>query len=366
MTLAEVNWKNFLEPGSEQPPDVFFSILEEEQQTTEEVSEQDGAKAVFTFGPPCDESLNGAPAPKKRSSDSSPEKETTSSTSTSSGTDPASRPNVVAAHKFLLAGASQVFRRQFLGSLKENSNVVVIKETTFEAFSTMINYLYNPPGKSFSLSHLTCPQVLCEIYNIAERYGLENLKLIVYAVLSALPITSENLLVAAATAKQWYVFSNLSEMLLEKCATFLAEKMKTAEDVFKLMLLSKETFPDADPDLLQELLRMNAEKPKTCSNCKRGLAHCVHGQSVTGLEEPQVLTAGIRVKSTNYRGVVTVQSLHHRKASRSPYMSSGPEEVEKFPKNGDPTTFSVKTTPSNQAVRPRKRMRRDNTFQINF
>ena len=203
MTLAEVNWKNFLEPGSEQPPDVFFSILEEEQQTTEEVSEQDGAKAVFTFGPPCDESLNGAPAPKKRRSDSSPEKEPTSSTSTSSGTDPVFRPNVVAAHKFLLAGASQVFRRQFLGSLKENSNVVVIKETTFEAFSTMVNYLYNPPGKSFSLSHLTCPQVLCEIYNIAERYGLENLKLIVYAVLSALPITSENLLLAAATAKQW-------------------------------------------------------------------------------------------------------------------------------------------------------------------
>ena len=134
MTLAEVNWKNFLEPGSEQPPDVFFTILEEEQQTTEETSEQDGAKAVFTFGPPSDESLNGAPAPKKRSSDSSPEKEPTSSTS--SGTDPASRPNVVAAHKFLLAGASQVFRRQFLGSLKENSNVVVIKETTFEAFST--------------------------------------------------------------------------------------------------------------------------------------------------------------------------------------------------------------------------------------
>ena len=40
-------------------------------------------------------------------------------------------------------------------------------------------------------------------------------------------------------------------MLLEKCATFLAENMKTAEDVFKLMQLSKDTFPDADPNLLQ-------------------------------------------------------------------------------------------------------------------
>ena len=167
-----------------------------------------------------------------------------------------------------------------MGSLREASNVVLIKDTTFEAFATMINYLYNPPGKSFSLSHLKCPQGLCEIYNIAERYQLENLKLIVYAVISALSINSENLLFAAATAKRWYVFPNVSEILLEKCATFLAEKMKTAEDVFKLMLLTKENYPDADPDLLQELLRMNAEKPKSCSNCKRGLAHCVHGQSV--------------------------------------------------------------------------------------
>ena len=235
---------------------------------------------------------------------------------------------MVSAHKFLLAGASPVFRRQFLGSLKENSDSVVIKETTYEAFTTMINYLYTPPGQNFSLAHMNCPQGLCEIYNIAERYHLENLKLIVYSVLSALPISSENLLFSASTAKRWFVFPNVSEMLLEKCATFLAEKMKTAEDVFKLMLDTKEGYPDTDPDLLQELLRMNAEKPKTCSNCKRGLAHCVHGQHVTGLEDPPVLAKGVMVRSTGYRGVVAIESLHHKKASRSPYHGNTPEEVD--------------------------------------
>merc|ERR1712110_1230922 len=86
-----------------------------------------------------------------------------------------------------------------------------------------------------------------------------------------------------------------------------------------------------------------AEKPKRCSNCKRSLAHCVHGQNVTGLEDPPVLAKGVRVRSSSYRGVVTVQSLHHRKGSRSPYQSNTPEEVEKFPKTGDPTCFSVKS-----------------------
>jgi len=344
MTLAEINWKQFLEPGSEQPPDVFFSIIDEESRPSEEVSDSAGATGVFTFG--SNEVLEDAA---KDASASSMSKAESSSPNSTGSKFTFTRP-VVSAHKFLLAGASPVFRRQFLGSLKETSDVVVIKETTFEAFTTMINYLYNPPGKSFTLSQMKCPQGLCEIYNIAERYQLENLKLIVYAVVSALSINSENLLFAAATAKRWYVFPNVSEMLLEKCATFLAEKMKTAEDVFKLMLLTKQSYPDADPDLLQELLRMNAEKPKSCSNCKRGLALCVHGQNVTGLEDPAVLAKGVRVRSSSYRGVVTVQSLHHRKASRSPYQSNTPEEVEKFPKTGDPTCFSVKTTPSNLAM----------------
>ena len=345
MTLAEINWKQFLEPGSEQPPDVFFSITEEDR-PSEEVSELAGATGVFTFG--ANEVLEDAA--KDASVFSSKAESTSPSSSAATRSKFTFARPVVSAHKFLLAGASPVFRRQFLGSLKESSDVVLIKDTTFEAFATMINYLYNPPGKSFSLSHIKCPQGLCEIYNIAERYQLENLKLIVYAVLTALPISSENLLFAAGTAKRWYVFPNVSEMLLEKCATFLAEKMKTAEDVFKLMLLTKESYPDADPDLLQELLRMNAEKPKSCSNCKRGLAHCVHGQNVTGLEDPPVLTKGVRVRSSSYRGVVTVQSLHHRKASRSPYQSNTPEEVDTFPKTGDPTCFSVKTTPSNLSV----------------
>ena len=168
MTLAEVCWKSFLEPGSEQPPDVFFKIIE--HRLPEEMSELAGAMGVFTF------------VAKEVSEDAA--KDTSSSTAATS-----SNPATVSAHKFLLAGASPVFRGQFMGPMKENSDEIEIKDTTSEAFKTMIDYLYTPPGREFAFSPQECqecPQRLCEIYNLAERYQLDKLKPIVVQALSVL------------------------------------------------------------------------------------------------------------------------------------------------------------------------------------
>lgn len=333
MTLAEVNWKGFLNPGSEQPPDVSFRIIETRNRPSDEMSGLVGSMGEFTFR--AKEALEDAA------------KDIAASSSLEAS-------QLVSAHKFLLAGASPVFRKQLMGPLEETSDVVAIKDTTFEAFTTMIDYLYSPPGQHFSLVHMTCPQRLCEIYNIAERYQLVHLKASVFVDLKFLPINTENLLSTVATAKLWQVFPDMSNMLLEKCATYISEKMKTAEDVFKLMLVTKESYPDADPDLLQELLRMNAKNPKTCPNCKRGLAHCVHGQHVTGLEDPPVLAKGVKVLLQAYNSVMIVKSLHHHKGSRSSSscysLTSTSEEVDKFSKTGDPTCFSIKTTLSRLGV----------------
>ena len=220
----------------------------------------------------------------------------------------------------------------------------MVKETTFEAFSAMINYLYNPPGESFSLDHLKDPQSLCEIYNIGERYQLEELKTIVQKVLSALPVNSENLISTAVIAKHWSVFPEISEKLLQKCTNFLNQEMKTAKDVYKLMFHTKENCPDADSDLLFELLRNNAGRPKmtsenTCTNCKRQI--CVHGRYATGLEDPPILEHGVMVKTiTESETVFTIQSLHHEKEQL--------EEVDTFPKNGDPLSFRAKVQPTNK------------------
>ena len=139
---------------------------------------------------------------------------------------------------------------------------MVIKETTVEAFSTMINYLYNPLGERFSLDHLKDPQSLCEVFNIAERYQLEELKLIVYKVLSAFPINKENLMSTAIVAKHWCVFPKVSEMLLEKCTNFLCHEMKSSADVYEFMFHTKENCPDADLELLFELLQITQADQK--------------------------------------------------------------------------------------------------------
>ena len=87
MALQEVNWQNFLSPDCDIPPDVFFLVKPE-----------DG------------HSMDG------------------------SG-------KSIGAHRLLLAGVSPVFRRMFFGPMKETDEVVEVKETTPEAFSTMIDYI---------------------------------------------------------------------------------------------------------------------------------------------------------------------------------------------------------------------------------
>ena len=69
----------------------------------------------------------------------------------------------VAAHRFLLAGTSPVFNRQFFGPMKDTGEVVQVKDTTPEAFMTMMNFIYRAPGEeSFNLSDIDCAQKLFE------------------------------------------------------------------------------------------------------------------------------------------------------------------------------------------------------------
>ena len=101
MSVAETDWQSFLAPDSELPPDVNFLVKDGENE---------------------------------------------------------GQSQTVRAHKFLLAGVSPVFRRMFFGPMKEVGDVVELKDTTLEAFDTMLNYIYRPMGgNAFSLNHIRCP-----------------------------------------------------------------------------------------------------------------------------------------------------------------------------------------------------------------
>ena len=77
----------------------------------------------------------------------------------------------VRAHKLLLAGVSPVFKGMFYGPMKETAEEILVEETTFEAFDTMVKYIYQPPGgEPFNLDGIQCPQKLFELLTLATRY----------------------------------------------------------------------------------------------------------------------------------------------------------------------------------------------------
>ena len=242
MAIDQTNWSRFLQPDSELPPDISFHILEE----------QSGAE----------------------------------------GDDSDFKTSKVQAHKLLLAGVSPVFRKQFFGPLKTTEDTVDIKETTIEAFTTMISFIYQPSDSdTFSLSDITCPQSLCDLLNLAERYEMLTMGALIRSILESLPITSENMIFTATVAKNFAVFESVSKMLLAKCGQFCTSTLKTSDDVFTFLKDTQDNYPEHDRELLLEVMRGAAK----CRNCREIGGKCKDGEDVTSLGNPGVLRAGLVV-----------------------------------------------------------------------
>ena len=109
MSISKINWHSFLSPDSALPPDVFFLI--------EDVEIGEEGKTI-------------------------------------------------GAHRLFLAGVSPVFKGMFFGPMKDTSEVVEVKETTPDAFDTMIKYirglktLYLPGGTQKSSGQKTRKSLL--------------------------------------------------------------------------------------------------------------------------------------------------------------------------------------------------------------
>ena len=177
MAIDQINWSQFLQPGSELPPDITFQVIEEQPRS-------DGGDDPEAGGEKADNHE--------------------------------CKTSKVRAHKFLLAGVSPVFRKQFFGPLKTIEDTVDIKDTTIEAFTTMISYIYEPSdSKTFSLSDITCPQALCELLNLSERYEMLTMGALVCSTLESLPITSENMMFTETVETDFVLFENVSQMLFD-------------------------------------------------------------------------------------------------------------------------------------------------------
>jgi hypothetical protein len=244
MAASKIDWSQFLGEDSELPPDIVFNVMEQGEKEEDEILNLEDWKTCQ-----------------------------------------------VPAHKFLLAGVSPVFRREFFGPLKTTKDIIDIKETTIEAFTAMINYICMPDG----LRNISCPQTLCQILNLAERYDIVGLKESITQKLQQLTITSENMMFTATIAKNYAVFEDVSKMLINKCGAFLKSRFQTPAQVFDFLHCSHSSFPDADTELLIELLRANG----TCPNCNMNSNDCLDGVDVR-IEHTPKMPVGVKVSWKNW------------------------------------------------------------------
>ena len=217
MSIAETDWQSKLSPDSDLPPDVSFLV-------------QQGG--------------NGE-----------------------------DRETKIEAHKFLLAGVSPVFKNMFYGPMKETGEVVV-KETTPEAFKTMIKYIYHPiGGEAFNLRHTRCPQELFELLTLSIKYQISNLPTLTSDALRSLSITRESMIFTATMARNYHgtAFKDLSIEMMLKCVRFLLNTRDGGGDVLALVMETKANFPEASFDVLHDL----ADVVKTVLQLPGILSFCI-------------------------------------------------------------------------------------------
>ena len=134
-----------------------------------------------------------------------------------------------------------------------------MQNTTAEAFGTMIRYIYRRPGAStFTLDAITCPQELFELHELAERFQIVGLKEMTDSALDTLVIARENMIFTATIAQKYKntEFEEICKKLQMKCLKFLYDTTSGAHDMVALIQKTKESFPDADLNILYELINV--------------------------------------------------------------------------------------------------------------
>ena len=126
----------------------------------------------------------------------------------------------VTAHKNIIGMASPVFNRMFYGSLKESNDVVVVKETSADAFNAMIDFIY---GNGIKWAVEDNIEELFAIGNMAERYQIKKLAVEVKKRFDLFKLTKENVVILAATALEFVQFEDLSSAMFLHYAKFFKE-----------------------------------------------------------------------------------------------------------------------------------------------
>ena len=199
----------------------------------------------------------------------------------------------IKAHRFVLAAYSSVFRAMFYGPLKENREVIPVKQTTIEAVRKLVSYFYELQIDGNDMTLLE----IFELVNLAERYAVTDLKQELEKLLQTFPITRENLMDTAEIAYQYSIFDAGSNALLLNCAKFLLKNITSASEIVEFTVKQHARGQAAVNQKLFSVVK-SLESGK-CGNCGE-VSSCLKGQEVVHNK----LREGLKVKKNIASSIV--------------------------------------------------------------
>ena len=181
----------------------------------------------------------------------------------------------IMAHKVILAVISDVFEKEFFGSLKEHENEILIKDAKHEVFEVLVDYIYNkqPIMSNYDLHFLS------SLFYLAEKYNISALKNEIIATIFNKEISDENVLSVAIIAEETIVLEEFSDSLYDRVAMFLLKKFAgKLTNVFEFFSQIKATEVNGLA-LLKVMAKMKNMTPPLCENCKA--YPCMGGEGIT-------------------------------------------------------------------------------------
>jgi len=200
-------------------------------------------------------------------------------------TDKETNKKEIKAHKIIVAAQSPVFEGMFYGSMKEEKDVIQVKQTTFSDFEKLIQFFYQVDIDSTEMSVFE----LFGLAMLADRYQVSKLTDELKRQMENFPITMTNLMEIASTAKEYHMLEDVSKVLLLNCAKVLQKNVGLVGGGQQFAL---EEHISSDRGLLAlDLLKLVQSLPSiACDNCEEGI--CQNGNQVTH----DKLRNGLKVK----------------------------------------------------------------------
>jgi len=198
------------------------------------------------------------------------------------------------AHRYILAASSPVFKAMFYGPMKESKDVIEVKETSYEAFKKLLEYIYHVDIECKDISIVE----LYELVNLAERYDMPKLKKELKIQMKNISISMDNVVEVASTAHEYSHFEEVSNTVMMSCVKFLQKTIDDPTDERLEFALTQ--FASGNGKIALKLLALVKQLPPLvrCKNCKG--KPCIVGQNVPYVKMRQ----GLKMRMVEYYPLV--------------------------------------------------------------